>query len=74
MTSMEEWRDINYISAEIMLVIIGLFLFIDSIYWHAIGFDYSALNLQWLDPYISHGVIGLALMARGILIFAFFRD
>jgi len=57
------WRKIG----EILLVIIGFFLLIDALVWHGISFDYSTIGLAWLDPYVSHGVIGFILMIIGMV-------
>ena len=53
--------------AEILLIIIGAFLSFDSVYLHAITFDYSSLGLEWLDPFFSHGVLGVILIVVGLI-------
>lgn len=63
------WRNI----AEIMLVIVGIFLLLDGFLWHGLSFDYSVIGLSWLDPYVSHGLIGAGLMVLGVFDYAFFE-
>lgn len=57
------WRKI----AEITVILIGIFLALDGFIWHGLTFDYSVIGLSWLDPYISHGFIGLVLIGIGVL-------
>ncbi|MCP8311302.1 MAG: hypothetical protein L6N94_07365 [Candidatus Methylarchaceae archaeon HK01M] len=51
---------------SLVLIIIGLFLIIDSLFHHAISFDYSKLGFNWADEYFSHLYVGLPLVLMGL--------
>ena len=46
------------ILAELILIISGIFLVLDSLFWHLITFNYAALGLGWLDPWFHHSYLG----------------
>ena len=56
-------KDIN----SILLILIGLFLTIDGFFIHGLIYDYSILNLEWLDPFLNHAFIGLLFVVAGVL-------
>ena len=45
--------------AEFFLLIVGIFLFLDSVLFHGITFNYSVIGVTFLDRFISHGILGL---------------
>jgi hypothetical protein len=49
------------------VIIIGAFLFLDGLFIHAVGYNYAALGLQVLDPFVNHWWIGLALLVFGLV-------
>lgn len=57
--------DIHPLS-ETLLVLTGLFLVIDELFIKAITYNYSALGLDALNPYINHGWVGLAFIMIGL--------
>ena len=48
--------------AEVILVLFGIFLIIDSLFLHLITLVYPE-NIRWLDPYIDHWMIGAILIS-----------
>ena len=50
-----------------VLVVTGIFLLIDALYLHLLTFDYSAVKLGWLDPYISHAYWGILFIFLGLV-------
>jgi hypothetical protein len=61
----------KYKLAEALLIIIGLFLFIDGIFLHAVNYDYSILGITFLDPYINHAVVGAFLILTGACMYVY---
>jgi hypothetical protein len=55
-------KPIHY--AEIVLIALGIFLVIDSLFLHLLSFAYPEA-IAWLDAAIDHWMIGLALIAIG---------
>ena len=53
------------IIAGLLLVLTGVFLTADALYLHLLTFNYVALNLGWLDSYISHGLWGVLFVVLG---------
>jgi len=53
--------------SNILLILIGLFLTIDGFFIHGLIYDYSILNLEWLDPFINHAFLGLLFVVFGAL-------
>ena len=51
--------------AEIILILMGLFLIIDSLFLHLITFDYSAIGLEFMDPWFDHWMIGALFVIIG---------
>lgn len=51
-----------YKAVDYLLIILGIFLVVDSLLLHWIIFDYSTVGLTWLDPYFDHWMAGLALI------------
>ena len=45
--------------AEIVLLVLGVVLAIDSFFVHALVLNYVAYGISWLDPFLSHGVVGV---------------
>lgn len=50
------------------LISTGSFLIIDTLFLHAITFNYSLFGASWLDPYISHAYWGIALIASAVVL------
>mgnify|MGYP001041380897 CR=1 FL=1 len=55
------WRWLS----EILLAVAGLVLIADGYVLHRITLDYG--EFYWLDPYISHGTLGIVLLAAALL-------
>ena len=51
--------------AEIILIVAGVFLVIDSLFLHLISFDYTAIGLGFLDPWFDHWMLGGILIIIG---------
>ncbi|MBN2518794.1 MAG: hypothetical protein JXB14_08135 [Candidatus Altiarchaeota archaeon] len=47
---------------DYLLIMMGLFLILDSLYLHYIVFDYGTIGLAWLDPWFNHWMIGALLV------------
>lgn len=60
-------------ASEIILIIFGLFLVIDGFLLKGLSFDYSVIGLEFLDPLISHGIIGAIIVIIGIIDFRISR-
>ena len=54
-----------YTAASWFLILFGLALIADKVYLHLITFNYSALGISWLDPYMGHGLWGILFVALG---------
>lgn len=57
--------------AVALLMVIGGFLLFDSLIFHGLSFDYSVIGLEWLDAYVSHWMIGVALLIAGVIAYEF---
>ena len=53
----------NY--AELVLILFGIFLVIDSLFLHLLTLAYPP-QIKWLDGIINHWMVGLAFIAIGI--------
>jgi hypothetical protein len=51
-----------YCYVDYALILLGLFLIIDSFFVHWIIFNYSTIGLAWLDPHFNHWMIGVFLV------------
>jgi len=52
--------------AEIVLVLFGVFLVVDSLFLHLLSFAYPQ-QIAWLDSIIGHWVWGLIFVVIGII-------
>lgn len=50
------------------MVLFGAYLIIDSLLLHALNFNYSVFNLQALDPYVQHWMIGIVFIVVGLVL------
>lgn len=55
-----------YRGVDYLLIFLGGFLVIDSLFLHLIRFDYDTIGLGWLDPFFHHWMIGVGLIAVGL--------
>jgi len=53
--------------SEIIIILIGIFLFLDDIFVHALSYNYSKVGLGFLNPVIDHWWIGLILIGIGVI-------
>jgi len=54
------------ILSEIILIILGIGLVIDSLFIHALTLDYSKYGIQPLDGIINHWMLGLVFVIIGV--------
>ncbi len=52
-------------ASEVLLIIAGVFLFVDGLIVQALSYNYSVLGLTALDPFVNHIWIGLLFIAVG---------
>lgn len=50
-----------------VLLLLGVFLIVDSLVLHLISFNYEYLGLEWIDPYIGHWVWGIICVMTSIV-------
>ena len=48
--------------AEAILLLFGIYLILDSFFFHLISFDYPKVGLAWADPLINHWMVGVILI------------
>lgn len=53
--------------STILLIVLGLFLIVDSFMIHAVNFDYNKIGLGLFDPFINHWMIGIIFVVIGVL-------
>lgn len=53
--------------AEIVLIVFGVFLVIDSFFVGSITFDYAIFGLQSIDPFFNHWMLGVILIVIGVI-------
>lgn len=51
-----------YRTIDYLLIVLGLFLILDSWYLHLITFNYIGEGIGWLDPLFHHWMIGVAII------------
>lgn len=51
---------------EIIVILAGLFLIVDSIFIHAVTFEYEKWYIGFLDPYFSHALLGIGLLIAAV--------
>ena len=51
--------------AEMILIIAGIFLVIDSLFLHLISFNYTSIGLGFLDSWFDHWMLGVFLIIIG---------
>ena len=55
-----------HLGAENILIVFGAFLVLDSLFLHALSFDYVRFGLGSLDPFLDHWMIGLVVIGVAI--------
>lgn len=53
--------------SDVVLIIFGSFLIVDSIFLKLLSFNYSAIGLSAIDPFINHWMVGIVFIFIGIL-------
>jgi hypothetical protein len=55
-----------YKTVDYLLILLGVFLILDSFYLHYIQFDYNTIGLGRIDQWFHHWMIGAVLVAVGV--------